>query len=218
MASYYGWKKVDISSYDAFRREVLGNDAVLTVDLGVSSITGAVTVVLKDKDGNVVKSLTNASYVDGKPVFIFTGLGAGEYGVFVAYAGSTNYNVFAQQKVGNNLTVAKADIVLIVSAEGIVYGNPAEIIIEVPADADGTVTVTVGGKSNSTSTKGTDGKYHVFINGLDADANAYTVTVNYSDDVNYNDNTTTVSLKVNKSDISRVVVLPFGVVYGNDDF
>ena len=156
-----------------------GRDAVVNVNLD-SLATGIVSI----KVGN---SYINESAVeDGKASFTIPGLSGGNYTAEINYNGDACFN---SKKISVKFTVGKIDPTMNVDFNNSIKAGEVLLInvTELPADATGTVSVSAGGKSNSSNVR--NGKADLSISGLAK--GEYPVVVTYSGDVNYNEKTVT---------------------------
>ena len=160
---------------------VYGENA--TVDVNVTSgASGNVTV---NVDGIIYNTfnLTNS-----KAALNILGLSAGQHNITVIYNGDKNYMSNSTSSV---FDVAKASIKVDVSAKN------AVIIVKLPGDATGEVTLTIGNKTFYAPVE--NGTAKVNIIGLPT--GDYNITLNYTGDGNYNstviNNTVTILYGVN---------------------
>ena len=153
-----------------------GEDVIVNVDLDKKA-TGIISV----KIGN---AYSNESVVsDGKVSFIVSDLPGGIHTAEISYSGDYR---FQPKTIAPKFSVGKIDPSMDVDFRHIKAGEVLQInITNLPNDATGTVSVTVGGKSNSTNVMGSNAK--LYIHGLSK--GEYPVVVTYSGDVNYNEKT-----------------------------
>ncbi|WP_405289907.1 Ig-like domain repeat protein, partial [Methanobrevibacter sp.] len=153
-----------------------GEDVIVNVDLDKKA-TGIISV----KIGN---AYSNESVVsDGKVSFIVSDLPGGIHTAEISYSGDYR---FKPKTIAPKFSVGKIDSSMDVDFRHIKAGEVLQInITNLPNDATGTVSVTVGGKSNSTNVMGSNAK--LYIHGLSK--GEYPVVVTYSGDVNYNGKT-----------------------------
>ena len=148
----------------------VGEDETIIVELP-DDATGNVTIII---DGE--KYIANVK--EGKATFNVKGLKAGEYDIVAIYDGDNEYlpaNSTARFKVSkysSNVDVTAPDIK--VTEEG-------KVVVSVPKDATGTVTITVNGKHYIAAVK--DGMATFEIN--DLKAGKYTIVAEYSGDDYY---------------------------------
>ena len=157
---------MDIDSTDVS----VGEDEKITVTLP-SGATGKVTVTV---DGGKY----TASVENGKAVITIPGLTAGSKNAEVSYSGDGNYNPAS----GNvSFEVKKLKPEMSADTNSPVSGEKAHIVVKLPDDATGTVTITVDGKTYTAPVE--DGKAVFEIPGLAA--GKYAVTAYYSVDDKY---------------------------------
>lgn len=133
--------KLDIDSEDI----KVGDDETISVTLP-DDATGNVTITV---DG---KSYTS-SVKDGKATFNIPGLKAGTYSVNATYSGDDKY---LPGETSDSFTVSKIKPKMDSSSPTIKKGKDGKITVHLPKDATGKVTITVDGKSYTSSVK--DGK------------------------------------------------------------
>jgi hypothetical protein len=157
----------------------VGEDAVVNVDVISSFIpmSGEALVI----DGNVTVTVDGkdytASLVDGKASVPIKGLKAGEYNVTADYLGSET----SKPATGNgSFVVSKvADYPMGVENTTVIQGS--DLIVDLPDDATGNVSVSIGDKVITAPVK--DGK--AVISTVGVDAGDYPVSVSYSGDDKY---------------------------------
>ena len=159
---------------------VVGDDANVVVNLPKDA-TGTVDIVVEGKK--------YSTKVDkGMAVFNIPGLSKGKYMVDVIYSGDENYPT--------NETVTTIDVRTStpISAKGdnIEVGDDASVVVNLPKDATGTVTIIVEGKKYTAPV--VNGKAVFHIPGLSK--GKHTVKVIYSGDKNYSGNETVTTIDV----------------------
>ena len=153
-----------------------GDDVIVNVDLDKKA-TGIISV----KIGN---AYSNESVVsDGKASFRVSDLNGGTYTAEITYSGDSR---FSSKKINVKFTVGKIDPSMDVTVNNINAGEILKInITNLPGDAKGTISVSVGGKYNSANVDGSN--VILNINGLTK--GVYNCNVSYSGDSNYNQKT-----------------------------
>lgn len=153
-----------------------GKDEVITVD------------VPSDATGRVLVKINGVGYygdiVNGKAKVIIPGLSGGDYTADVFYEGDDKYLPSEVSHI--KFTVAKATVPISASGDMEVSGKDATVVVKLPKDATGTVTITVDGKKYSAEV--IDGEAIFDIPGLDV--GSYVVYVHYSGDAKYDANDT----------------------------
>ena len=189
---------MDIDSTDVS----VGEDEKITVTLP-SGATGNVTVTV---DGEKY----TAPVGNGKAVITIPGLTAGSKNAEVSYSGDGNYNPAS----GNvSFEVKKLKPEMSADTNSPVSGEKAHIVVRLPDDATGTVTITVDGKTYTAPVG--DGKAVFDILGLAS--GKYGVTAYYSGDDKYDaaqielmltvkDNSTKHEIHSDKSSLSGEMV------------
>ena len=189
---------MDIDSTDVS----VGEDEKITVTLP-SGATGNVTVTV---DGEKY----TAPVENGKAVITIPGLTAGSKNAEVSYSGDGNYNPAS----GNvSFEVKKLKPEMSADTNSPVSGEKAHIVVKLPDDATGTVTITVDGKTYTAPVE--DGKAVFDIPGLAS--GKYDVIAYYSGDDKYDaaqielmltvkDNSTKHEIHSDKSSLSGEMV------------
>ena len=147
----------------------VGENATVSVNVP-SDATGNVIVTVDGKDYTV-------AIVDGKAVKTIADLKANNYTVTVKYAGDNNYN---PNQNTTKFTVSKiSDYNMNITVPGDVkVGEDAVIIVNVPKDASGNVTVSVG--KDVYNAVISNGSAKVVVSGLGA--GVYNVSATFADD------------------------------------
>ena len=153
-----------------------GEDVIVNVDLDKEA-TGIISV----KIGNVYSNESEVS--DGKASFRISDLNGGNYTAEITYSGDSR---FSSKKINVKFTVGKIGPSMDVTVNNINVGEVLNIsITNLPSDAKGTVSVSVGRKSDSANVDGSN--VILNINGLAK--GEYDFNVTYSGDSNYNQKT-----------------------------
>ena len=147
----------------------VGENATVTVNVS-SDATGDVIITVDGKNYTV-------AIVDGKAVKTIADLKANNYTVTVKYAGDNNYN---PNQNTTKFTVSKiSDYNMNITVPGDVkVGEDAVIIVNVPKDASGNVTVSVG--KDVYNAVISNGSAKVVVSGLGA--GVYNVSATFADD------------------------------------
>ena len=159
-----------------------GSDEVITV------------TVPKDATGQVLVDIDGVGYygeiINGKAKVIIPKLPAGKYTAKVFYDGDDKY---LPSKTTVKFTVNKAKAPVSATGDAVIVGEDASIVVKLPNDATGTVTITVAGKTYTTSVINGEARFRV--PGLSE--GDHKVKVHYSGDENYdaNDTVTTVIIE-----------------------
>ncbi|WP_296878470.1 Ig-like domain repeat protein [uncultured Methanobrevibacter sp.] len=176
--------------------------------------TGTVTI-----SGDGITSETK-SLVNGKVEYLISELDAGNYTLKVTYNGNDN---ISSTSADSKFEVAKADPVITVDVNDIIYGGVESI--KITSNAPGKVNVTVNGKSvevylnNGHAVLGAtrwnnqfDGKASVDVYNLTA--GKYPVTVQYMGSDNYNKATATATFNVIKQNTTVDVEMKDSITIG----
>ena len=181
---------------------VAGSNVTITVT-APKDATGTITITVDDKD------YTNDT-VGGVAVFTVPVTKSGSLKVEASYGGDSKY-------IGSDKTVtftaSKMNSTIEATDAKIKVGEAAVITVTLPEDATGTVTVNVNGQDYST-TDIKNGVAEVTVPNLDADE--YVAAVSYSGNDKYNDNTTVVSIIVEKLN-ATLNILPKDINVGQKE-
>ena len=166
----------------------VGENATVTVNVS-SDATGDVIITVDGKNYTV-------AIENGKAVKTIADLKANNYTVTVKYAGDNNYN---PNQNTTKFTVSKiSDYNMNITVPGDVkVGEDAVIIVNVPKDASGNVTVSVGKDVYNAAIS--NGSVKVVVSGLDA--GNYSVVASYAGDNNYKASNSTAKFNVAKADV-----------------
>ena len=183
---------VSISAEDITEGEI----AVIEIS-GLADATGNVTAVINDNEYS-----TNIR--SGGVAFIFVYDLTENVTAVVSYPGDDKYNNFTKSV---NITVnpkEKVDSTINVNAEDIVEGETANVLITIPGDATGNVTVILNSESsvidiNSTTVRGLNGILSMLVTYENLTAGNYTVIAVYSGNNNYNPSNATDAFVVGKT-------------------
>ena len=148
----------------------VGDDETITVKL-ISNATGTVTVSIDGKN-------YTAAVKDGKAIITIPNLSAGDKTADVYYSGDKYYN---PNMTTASFTVKKLKPNMSIDSNEPYSGEKIHIVVKLPADATGTVTITLEGKNYTAPVK--DGKAIFDIPGLPA--GKYNIKVYYSGDDKY---------------------------------
>ena len=154
----------------------VGKDATINVNVP-SDATGRVLVKI-DGIGYY------ADVINGKAKVIIPELPAGKYTAEVFYEGDDKYE--ASQLTTVKFTVSKSKAPVSASGDMVVIGEDASVVVKLPEDATGTVTITVDGKKYTAEVKSGQARFE--IPGLSK--GEYKVNVYYSGDKKYDSNST----------------------------
>ena len=177
------------SSISAVGKDItVGKDEVITV------------TVPSDATGKVVITIDGVGYygeiINGKAKIIIPELPAGKYSATVTYEGDDKY---LESSAPVTFTVNKVKAPVRAEADDINEGEDATVIVHVPSDATGTVTITIDGKQY---TANVDNGVAVFvIPGLTR--GDHNIVAFYSGDDKYdaNDNITDIEVLYSQPDV-----------------
>ena len=162
----------------------------LTVDVSVSpdTATGTVNVYV---DNSVYRI-----YNIGDDIVV-GGLTAGVHTIGVKYNGDSNYNACGIAQYTVNVTKYGLDNISI-KCDPVEYGNNVTVVVSLPQDAAGNVSLTLGGKNYTVSVE--NGAAAIVIPNLTA-GNYNNVCVTYSGDDKYSSTADTIDLAVSKANL-----------------
>ena len=156
-----------------------------------------VVTVFKDATGNITVNVGghtyNSTLVDGKTFIFFDDETPGEHDIDVIYWGDENHE---GNSIASNISVPKFDSPLSVDAQSIEYGEPAVIIVNLPENATGNVSVEIDGVLYD-GEEVHDGVAEFTIKNLTVGIR--TIAVEYTGDDNYASNHTTANITVSKA-------------------
>ena len=157
--------------------------AINVEDIKVGENATIIVNLDSDATGNVTITLDNQNYTvainEGQTIKVIGGLKAGTYDVFVKYIGDNNYNI-AQNTT--KFTVLKiSDYNMDVTVPEFKEGVNSSVGVDLPKDAEGTVTVEIEGKKYTANI--INGTAKVNIPGLGV--GDYNITTTYSGDAKY---------------------------------
>ena len=149
--------------------------------------------VPKDATGRVLVDIDGVGYygtiVNGKAKVVIPELPSGKYTAKVTYEGDDKY---LPSTTTTKFTVTKAKTPISATGDEIEQGQDATVVVKVPSDATGTVTITVDGKKYTAEVK--NGKAVFTVPGLSS--GDHDVTASYSGDKKYEANDTITDIDV----------------------
>ena len=157
--------------------------AINVEDIKVGENATIIVNLDSDATGNVTITLDNQNYTvainEGQTIKVIGGLKAGTYDVFVKYIGDNNYNSVQNT---TKFTVLKiSDYNMDVTVPEFKEGVNSTVGVDLPKDAEGTVTVEIEGKKYTANI--INGTAKVNIPGLGV--GDYNITTTYSGDAKY---------------------------------
>ena len=179
--------KVDISADDI----EIGKTAVVTINV-TPGATGNVTVVVNGKSQVV-------ELKDSKATLTIENLAAGDYKVEATYNGDAKYLASSNNASFKVSKISGYDIK--VNAGEVNEGEDATIIVVLPKDATGNVTLVMNNKPYFA--KVSDGMAKVVVPSVSAGTHDF--IVNYSGDDKYDKSTVNGTIKVNKKAATLIV-------------
>ena len=158
---------------------------------------GTITIVVGDNaTGNVTVKVGNETYnatvIDGVATLDLVNNTPGTYDVEVVYSGDDTH---APATGNGTVTVPKLETPISIEVNDTYVGDTAEIVVNVPENATGNVTLEIDGKQYTAPIK--DGKATFKVENL-TDGNK-TIAVKYDGDDNYMANSTTSNMTVFKN-------------------
>ncbi len=157
--------------------------AINVEDIKVGENATIIVNLDSDATGNVTITLDNQNYTvainEGQTIKVIGGLKAGTYDVFVKYIGDNNYN--SAQNTTKFTVLKISDYNMDVTVPEFKEGVNSTVGVDLPKDAEGTVTVEIEGKKYTANI--INGTAKVNIPGLDV--GDYNITTTYSGDAKY---------------------------------
>ena len=161
----------------------VGDKAVITVTLP-SDATGSVSIVVNGKT-------YTAAINNGKATLDVSGLTKGTYTVTASYAGNDKY---LAKSASGSFNVKGLDPSISLAKDTVKQGE--DLVVNLPADATGTVTATIGGKTITAPVN--NGK--AVISTKDIAPGKYSAKFAYSGDSKYNSKDLTANVNVESAD------------------
>ena len=172
---------------------VENNNATIEVEMP-SDINGVVLVDINDERYYI-------NIIDGKGSTELTGLDVGNYTVVVKYPGDSIYEA-SENTTSFNITYKDITTPIVIAAQDIYVGENLTVIVIVPNDAIGNVTIDIDGRNFTTEVSKGIAKFVV----PDLSAGDYIINATYEGDDKYGANDTSTVVKVSKvSDYSAYV-------------
>ena len=157
--------------------------AINVEDIKVGENATIIVNLDSDATGNVTITLDNQNYTvainEGQTIKVIGGLKAGTYDVFVKYIGDNNYN--SAQNTTKFTVLKISDYNMDVIVPEFKEGVNSSVGVDLPKDAEGTVTVEIEGKKYTANI--INGTAKVNIPGLGV--GDYNITTTYSGDAKY---------------------------------
>ena len=157
--------------------------AINVEDIKVGENATIIVNLDSDATGNVTITLDNQNYTvainEGQTIKVIGELKAGTYDVFVKYIGDNNYN--SAQNTTKFTVLKISDYNMDVTVPEFKEGVNSTVGVDLPKDAEGTVTVEIEGKKYTANI--INGTAKVNIPGLGVED--YNITTTYSGDAKY---------------------------------
>ena len=161
-------------------------DSIIAINVEDIKVGENATIIVNldsDATGNVTITLDNQNYTvainEGQTIKVIGGLKAGTYDVFVKYIGDNNYN--SAQNTTKFTVLEISDYNMDVTVPEFKEGVNSTVGVDLPKDAEGTVTVEIEGKKYTANI--INGTAKVNIPGLGV--GDYNITTTYSGDAKY---------------------------------
>ena len=208
-------KQNTTTTVDALSPIYYGTIEDLNVTVNFTDATGTITLYINstvDGFNNITKVFDLTTDNNGKVNWNIDQLilPVGTYDVTAVYSGDRKYNNSTSQ-IKLIVVEQNSEYEITVEANNSVYGDDEIIIVTVPDDADGTVTISIDGRE--IETKQVSGGKAVFnVTGLEVHED-YNVTATYNGDANYKaGNNASDLFNVTKAE-SNIVVTPTDIDY-----
>ena len=161
-------------------------DSTIAINVEDIKVGENATIIVNldgDATGNVTITLDNQNYTvainEGQTIKVIGGLKAGTYDVFVKYIGDNNYN--SAQNTTKFTVLKISDYNMNVTVPEFKEGVNSTVGVDLPKDAEGTVTVEIEGKKYTANI--INGTAKVNIPGLGV--GDYNITTTYLGDAKY---------------------------------
>ena len=167
-------------------------------DINVGKDEIITATVPKDATGRVLVDIDGVGYYgtveNGKAKIIIPELASGKYTAKITYEGDGKY---LPSTTTVSFKVSKVNAPISADADDIYHGEDATVVVNVPEDATGTVTITVNGKTYTQEVK--NGKAIFTVPGLTK--GDYDIIASYSGDRKYdaNDSITDIEVHFNET-------------------
>ena len=167
-------------------------------DINVGKDEIITATVPKDATGRVLVDIDGVGYYgtveNGKAKIIIPELASGKYTAKITYEGDDKY---LPSTTTVSFKVSKVNAPISADADDIYHGEDATVVVNVPEDATGTVTITVNGKTYTQEVK--NGKAIFTVPGLTK--GDYDIIASYSGDRKYdaNDSITDIEVHFNET-------------------
>jgi hypothetical protein len=188
---YYN-ENVTSTQFIVNKKESEINASSIDISVGKNEIISV--NVPSDATGSVLVKINGVGYyadvINGKANIVIPDLPSGKYTATVYYSGDDKY--LPSDNVTTTFTVTKANAPISASSDDIKEGEDATVIVKLPKDATGKVTITINGKEYTATVK--NGKAVFIIPGLAK--GKYKITARYSGDKKYDPNETIISMEV----------------------
>ena len=200
-------KPVDTAITVSPQNITVGDDETVSFAIDPTEVTGTVSVVIKDADGNTVYTNDSVAIEDAEFTVSAEFLPAGTYNVTVSFAGNKQYN---PSEASETFTVSKKASTVTVNPKDIKVGDDETVTFTVTEDVTGTTVSVVIKDSNgntvyeNASVAIADGEFTVPADVLPA--GTYNVTVSYEGDGVYNASEASKTFEVSKRDVIVEIV------------
>ena len=185
-------------------------DENLTVIAKLNNMTtGTVNITVSNE--NYTLEFTNIAVDNGTVIYNIGGLYAGEYNVTVTYNGDDSFYPKSNSTLS---TVVKRDSTVDVKVEGNVYGNVTKIIVEVPKNQTGNVTVKINNLNITREVTNGTAVFEI----ANLTAGPWQANVTFEENRVYRQNTTIFSFNVAKANLTANVTANNVTVKENASF
>ena len=183
-------------------------------DINATNVNGTIVIEIElpeDAKGNVTVNINgNETIIKPGENLNVTGLKPGNYTVNATYSGDDKYN--PSNTTTKEVIIPKIiDYTLVIDAVNMSIGNTGTIIVTVPRNATGNITITVNTKSSSV--KIVDGVARLDIENVRVDS--YTVYAYYEGDDYYGEHTNSSAFRVDPVE-TNLTIIAYDLIYGDD--
>ena len=169
--------------------------------------------VPEDATGNITVTVDGENYTarieNGTAIVDLSNATPGDHNITLTYSGDDKFPGVSIDRI---VSVPKYGTPMSIEVEDGTVGETTSVIVKLPDDTTGTVTVEVDGKNYTAEIK--DGEARIEIDGLLSGDK--TIVATFDGDINFDSNATTATFKISKIPDAEVDVFTLDVVVGED--